>query len=76
MVVHFSLDMRNRRVDIFKLARNQEGFSQTILARPLLQCKGNGENSTQGNTRSDTSTLTNREGGRHDRVQIWILHWR
>jgi len=36
MVVHFSLDMRNRRVDIFKLARNQEGFSQTILARPLL----------------------------------------
>lgn len=38
MVVDFSLNLLNRQDGIFKLLRNQEGFSQAILARPLLTC--------------------------------------
>jgi len=39
MVVDLSLDMRNCRDGISKLARNQEGFRQTTLARPLLKVR-------------------------------------
>jgi len=58
MVVDFSLNMLNRRDGIFKLLRNREGFSQTVLARPLLYGRDNGEKLAEGHEQSDTSTST------------------
>ena len=75
MVVDIGLNTPIPTPRLFESRRNQEGLYRTVLACQLLNRETTAREPAETNERRDTAfTSTDRYGGRHDRVQIRILH--